>query len=182
MRKPSYLPFLARPSTAMKDRVGAITLLQFITNVSAFLALVLPTARVKLAKAVVRDIYLFDSDNAFDMVRDSDWDQDMKWNSAVIFAAIMLAATIASSSAFAVDYTHDNEKTPPFKSPQILVLLAIFITTVLVIILVPELAHSLFVKSETGDGAETRVAAGGYFAMATVVIAPITRTLIMLSE
>ena len=160
----------------------AIVVVQLLTNVLAFLALVLPVCKVKLANKVVRAIYLFDSDDAFDVVRDSDWDTDMKWYSAGIFGSIALAVAVGTSSVFDVDFDRLTPKTPGFKSPEVLTLLAIFASTVAVVILVPELSHSLFVKSETGDGAETHVASGGYFAMATVVVAPIARAIMVIEN
>ena len=166
----------------MSNADRAIVVLQVLTNVLAFLALVLPVCKVKLATKVVRTIYLFDSDDAFDLVRDSDWDTDMKWYSAGIFGAIALAVAVGTSSVFDIDFEHRTTRAPGFKSPEVLSLLAIFGSTVAAVILVPELSHSLFVKSETGDGAETHVASGGYFAMATVVVAPIARAIMIIEQ
>lgn len=166
----------------MQRHERAVVVVQVLANVFALLGLVLPVCKVKLSEKVVRTIYLFDSDNAFDVVRDSDWDTDMKWYSAGIFGAIALAIAVATSSVFNVDFNHEQSKKIGFKSPEVLTLLSVFVSTIAIVILVPDLSHSLFVKSETGDGAETHVASGGYFAMATVVLAPIARAIMVLKQ
>lgn len=159
-----------------------IVITQIVAGVSALLSLLLPICHVKLNEKIVRRIYLFDSDNAFDVVRDSDWDTDMKWYSAGIFVAIALSVSVATSQSFFIDFSTIAENKSTFKSPQVTSLLAIFVSTTAILILVPDLAHSMFVKSETGTGAETHVSAGGYFAMATVVVSALARTLIVIAS
>ncbi len=162
-----------------KMAAHAVLVVQIIASVLAVAALLLPVSRVKLGPRTERTIYLFDSDSAFDVVRDSDWDTDMKWYSASIFLAVALALAVGTSETFAIDPTQKQHAT--FTSPAVKTLLAIYVTTALIVILVPSLAHSLFVKSETDDGAETHVAAGGYLAMATVVVAPVARTIAVIA-
>ena len=171
----------------MNDRKNAnekaTLIFQFLTFLFAFLAIILPISTVKVSSSTVRKIYLFDSDNAFDLVRDKDWDTDMKIYSAAIYVSLAAAVALSTSSFFHLQLNASG-KLPPstFKSRQVLIPLSLFVSTAAIILLVPELAHSLFVKSETSDGAETQVAAGGYIAMFSTTTAAVSRTLIIIRE